>query len=1834
MSKLSWQQPYVNIFKHFTIASEKNAIKHGDITTQTDSQLKSSIYKISGSNSTSNYIQLPKLSGQSLNLTGRYIYFLIKPVPSKSFSFHIDITTSEKTLLRISFSNLYKEFKSTPTWLQFPYIVQPPKGSIYEKIDQTSKDWSGLAPPVTKWTIFCVDLINLVHSYSNRSYSCVRGLKICSNLFIKNVITTDIMYEPGVNCAEARLRNLNSFPRDLSYPCDKYENWHHFYDFSVFNAESVSPVTRHLEPTLVSSKPNVSSTQLKKNLVTSLPMVGVKPEEPDFVSPEDAERQNDDDVHVYPLKSGHDLVSSSESSLSSVSLDQDQNGFSSPTQLFPDPILALNKIIGFGSHLGSSQFAANNLLKWSNDSQFLVYACQSIVVAFNLNDKKQYCFVGHADKVSCLSISPDNSVLASGQTGPYSLVRLWDFQTRKCLSIFRHHDHSLSLVEFSACGNFLCGVGKDKQAKSMLVLWDVRLARKNVVKMIAKAHTDVGISRLIFVHYDSSRLVTCGKDNVRFWRLKNDALRSCAVNLSPYLTDELEFTDLSMNSRLGSNDNLVYSCTRSGQIFVFNVAKMEIEKVKIIEPVVKKSGILNRQKNSPSLRLNSISISDDYCVTGSDDGFVRLWPLDFGQVCLEAEHDSSIVVVKFSADCQKIASGTVSGNLGILEVEQKTYATLVRSHTNVVNDVSLDPTGKYLATCSDDTTLRVWCIENCQQLYDFSSANERPLSLSFMPANIRTQSSVFSCGFSSGKVRIFNLDEAKLFKEINSPHLKQKCEILDLRYSNDGKRLISGDSLKYLCLYDSDRDYILLRILPNGIISPRSLVISADQKCLSVIGPAKYLITIFDALTLNETMRINILSNDDEPIDGCDESSLYGKECAVRLSYSTYDLNQLVCVTSANRLLKFDSVSGRLVSSVSKIHRSLTDCIAITNDGNYLITSGDNALKVWDYCFRFDKNYQTFIGHSSAINRIVISPDNKQIISVGDSIVFWDFLAYFGAYENKVSSKKSHSKAGKEPLVEITTPKPSRQITDSSSDIESLHDLALDISFEEPKQPPVPENIEIETILSNEIEDTLLKDELNELTILDETILDKPLIKNFKNLSNFVSQNSQSLYSTSTNSFKMMSDGKVIELETESYDKFLSEIKPSNSKHLMSRIKESTIAKKRFSAPDNKCGIRLDSIIGYNGKFSAENLIWNSDHEFFASSIGTTLCVEDLKTGQQKIFTAHHEDITCVAMKTDMTQMASVSSYLLNISLSNEENSLPKCQIVIWDCTNLSKVSNLFHKNALNIASLKFSTDDRFLISVADYKCPSLLIWSTNDYSQLIYLQNFNYIINDLAWNPYKCNEIIIGVCNKSLLKCSIEEKGYKKANLSVTEFDIPQAITDLNEKFDFTAITFGAEGWLFAATSNGLVTVWNLKNNSCFLNWKADSNEIDYLVNNKQKLITGSSKGNLKLWNIGSLDEIKKDRKESFIIENEIHLNGAIKSCNFDSSLDIGIIGTSKNTLWYVNWKEESSVRIVSTHSSKINQLLCIEDKYLSSVSDDGCLNLWSIKERERLIQFEVKVAAVCQALIRQDGKMFRANNIPNKGSLVVVGYADGSIRMYSVEQKNIVSKFKPFAQSVTSITFCEGTSSILAGSSDGSIAIIDLNEGMTTRILEEHKGSSVTSLDSFYSEDKKMTYWCAASQNGISIWNFKSSEDMIQMVDWLSFPAYDDDSDSSYAQQSTTLAYFEPKSNQKMHIDTLIYVGRGLKKNIIFYNFIKKELVRKMELSEWASCLSVSPKRNLFAIGTKTRLLQIKDYNHGTFQDYSQHSDTVSSVCFSCDGKKLFSSSFNEIFIWNVNV
>ena len=54
-------------------------------------------------------------------------------------------------------------------------------------------------------------------------------------------------------------------------------------------------------------------------------------------------------------------------------------------------------------------------------------------------------------------------------------------------------------------------------------------------------------------------------------------------------------------------------------------------------------------------------------------------------------------------------------------------------------------------------------------------------------------------------------------------------------------------------------------------------------------------------------------------------------------------------------------------------------------------------------------------------------------------------------------------------------------------------------------------------------------------------------------------------------------------------------------------------------------------------------------------------------------------------------------------------------------------------------------------------------------------------------------------------------------------------------------------------------------------------------------------------------------------VMDDEMQLDGCIVSAIFDSKLDIGVVGTSCGTVWYINWDERSSIRLISGHKDQV---------------------------------------------------------------------------------------------------------------------------------------------------------------------------------------------------------------------------------------------------------------------------------------------------------------------------
>ena len=147
----------------------------------------------------------------------------------------------------------------------------------------------------------------------------------------------------------------------------------------------------------------------------------------------------------------------------------------------------------------------------------------------------------------------------------------------------------------------------------------------------------------------------------------------------------------------------------------------------------------------------------------------------------------------------------------------------------------------------------------------------------------------------------------------------------------------------------------------------------------------------------------------------------------------------------------------------------------------------------------------------------------------------------------------------------------------------------------------------------------------------------------------------------------------------------------------------------------------------------------------------------------------------------------------------------------------------------------------------------------------------------------------------------------------------------------------------------------------------------------------------------------------------------------------------------------------------------------------------------------------------------------------------------------------------------------------------------------------------------------WLATSADQrVSLWRSSASFDLCHVTDWLL------DCDG----RSTHHASFARFIDRNLVLFTDYETNRCLQ----IYNFETREFTRQIALNQWCASFGISETHRFLAMGTNDRLVQIRDYTQGTFQDFLGHSASVSNVTFSEPNDVLITTAFNELFLWNI--
>ena len=245
----------------------------------------------------------------------------------------------------------------------------------------------------------------------------------------------------------------------------------------------------------------------------------------------------------------------------------------------------------------------------------------------------------------------------------------------------------------------------------MLTVWDIAGVRTlhpvtgepAAPTVVARQISEYPVNRMKFNPYpnDKCMLVTVGQSNIRFWRMKNGHLPVSSVPLNEHARQN--FTDFAFEAGYGDGDatkKRMYVSTASGAVFQVNMQDRRLEAIFQLH----------------SGPIYSIAINEGFCVTGAGDRYLRVWPLDFSDYYLQAQHPSAVIAGDISPDGLKVAVATEAGCLGVLDLASTQYQTKLRAHTGSVCAMALDPHRDEFATAADDGSNRIWGLASMEQV--------------------------------------------------------------------------------------------------------------------------------------------------------------------------------------------------------------------------------------------------------------------------------------------------------------------------------------------------------------------------------------------------------------------------------------------------------------------------------------------------------------------------------------------------------------------------------------------------------------------------------------------------------------------------------------------------------------------------------------------------------------------------------------------------------------------------------------------------------------------------------------------------------------------------------------------------------------------------------------------------------------------------------------------------------------------------------------------------------------------------------------------------------------
>ncbi|XP_061477831.1 cilia- and flagella-associated protein 52 isoform X2 [Rhineura floridana] len=418
--------------------------------------------------------------------------------------------------------------------------------------------------------------------------------------------------------------------------------------------------------------------------------------------------------------------------------------------------LQLEAIIGFNGHVPSG-------LICHPDREHLIYPLGCTVIIQGINVCTQDFLHGHTNNVSCVTVSPSGSYVASGQItfmGFKADIILWDYQKKEMMARLSLHKGKIENLAFSPNDLYLVSLGG--QDDGSMVVWSV-LKKEAICGSPASARSAGNPTTLVYSNCRDEMFISAGNGTIRVWELDlpNRKIRptecqtgqlkrivTCAV-----MTDDDSYFYIGTSTgdvlKLNTKSTLMSDYGPLKEKFSLGVTALLLLKTgdlvigtgagiiahcsgsnyKVINgtsdlfATCSKSDIRvwytpeNRELlriTVPNMTCHAIDFMRDgkSIISAWNDGKIRAFTPETGRLMyvIEHAHSMGVTAVATTSDCKRIISGGGEGQVRVWEVGKDTrkLEEVMKEHISSISCIKIKKNNQECVTASIDGTCIIW----------------------------------------------------------------------------------------------------------------------------------------------------------------------------------------------------------------------------------------------------------------------------------------------------------------------------------------------------------------------------------------------------------------------------------------------------------------------------------------------------------------------------------------------------------------------------------------------------------------------------------------------------------------------------------------------------------------------------------------------------------------------------------------------------------------------------------------------------------------------------------------------------------------------------------------------------------------------------------------------------------------------------------------------------------------------------------------------------------------------------------------------------------------------